>query len=297
MKAGRFIGCLLGTAVGDSLGAGGEGILDTPENVEIGPRYTDDTAMMIGVAESLIECHGFNPEHMMGRFVKNFEHEPWRGYASGPPRIFRWIRSGRRWDEGLDQEIFPEGSFGNGAAMRVAPIGLFYCDNPEELRSRAFQSGRLTHTHELALEGAALEACAVALALKITPPDFVPHEFLGRLIDFTRNEAYRKKLQTAGKLLSQHVSRREIISELGHGVEALHSVPTAIYSFLANRDFSSTVTYAVSLGGDTDTIGAMAGAIAGAGYGVDEIPAKWLNQLENRVFLEGLARRLWEIKS
>ena len=80
----KFVGSLVGTAVGDSLGSGGR-------------RYTDDTAMMIGVAESLVEKEGFDADHMTQVFVKNYYAEPWRGYGPGPPRIFEMMKSGLSW--------------------------------------------------------------------------------------------------------------------------------------------------------------------------------------------------------
>ena len=75
-------------------------------------------------------------------------------------------------------------------------------------------------------------------------------------------------------------------------------MPTAIYSFLAQPDsFIQAVLYAVSLGGDTDTIGAMTGAISGAYRGSEPIPNSWKGKLENRFYIEGLAERLWSLKS
>jgi len=75
-------------------------------------------------------------------------------------------------------------------------------------------------------------------------------------------------------------------------------VPTAIYSFLAHPDsFAGAVLYAISLGGDTDTLGAMTGAISGAYLGIESVPAGWRNKLENRLYIEELAEKLWGLKS
>ena len=92
------------------------------------------------------------------------------------------------------------------------------------------------------------------------------------------------------------MEKEEVAKSLGNGVEALHSVPTAVYSFLANPGFENAVGYAVGLGGDADTIGAMTGAIAGACYGLEGIPRHWLEKVENREYIEDLAKRLWETK-
>lgn len=285
----KFVGSLIGTAVGDSLGAGSEGFFGYREVREIGQRYTDDTAMMIGVAESLVENKGFNGEQMAKRFVENYYQEPWRGYGSTPPRIFRAIKSGISWQE-APQKVFPQGSYGNGAAMRIAPIGLFYYDDPEKLREMAYQTSRITHTHQLGMEGAALEALAVAFALNEEA------NFLEKLKDFTKVELYQRKLERIEKLLEKKEDKNEVVKELGNGIEAFNSVPTAIYSFSVNPRFEEALVYAVSLGGDSDTIGAMTGAIAGAWHGVEEIPKRWIAKLENREYIEKLAEKLWKIK-
>jgi len=88
-----------------------------------------------------------------------------------------------------------------------------------------------------------------------------------------------------------------VVAKLGTGGSSLESVPTAIYAFLSHRDFKSAVIYAVSLGGDADTIGAMTGAIAGAFYGIEGIPSQWRETVENGDHIEQLAKKLWEVQS
>lgn len=275
-------------AIGDSLGADWEGSFAPGRIKEIGAYYTDDTAMTIGVAQSLIECGGFNVEHMTEKFIENYEREPWRGYAMGPPTIFRMIKEQGVVKTELDKIFYPGGSFGNGSAMRVSPIGLFYHDSPLKLRKVASKSSKITHSHPLGVEGAVIEAYAVALALKEEP------DFIGKLIEFTVENSYKKKLELIRLLIDKKESNSEIVRKLGNGIEAFNSVPLAIYSFLANSSFEDSVVYAVESGGDTDTIAAMCGAIAGAKYGVEAIPDAWLEKLENRSYLEKLACDLWE---
>jgi len=65
---------------------------------------------------------------MAQTFIRNYEAEPWRGYGSGPPRIFQMIKAGEPWDRARSK-LYRGGSFGNGSSMRVAPIGLFYLTN------------------------------------------------------------------------------------------------------------------------------------------------------------------------
>lgn len=299
----KFSGSLIGTGVGDGLGASLEGwrMIDPAEVETLGEKrssliYTDDTHMMIGVAESLVKNKGFDGEHMTRRFIENYDLEPFRGYGPGPPRIFRMIENGEAWDKAAGK-LYGGGSYGNGSAMRIAPVGVFYYDDPLKLKEVAYKSSQITHTHELGREGAALQAFAVALATGTNPsPKFQFDKFLARLMDSIEHDIYKHKLKSIKKLCGEK-DRSRVVQELGHGIEAPNSVPTAIYSFLSHpHSFEEAVIYAISLGGDTDTIGAMTGAISGAYLGVEAIPPKWQDKLENREYIKGLADRLWQVK-
>lgn len=285
----KFVGCMVGCAVGDALGSS-FGVFHG--------RWTDDTHMMIGVAESLIAKKGFDGNHMAWAFIKNYEMEPWRGYASGPPQVFKWIKAGIPWNEASKRLFGGVGSYGNGAAMRVAPVGLLYHDDLEKLRSVAYAQSLITHAHELGIEGAVLQAFAIALATKEDPSKGLNvYTFLERLLGLTNSTVYREKLETALSLLKEKPNKHKIVERLGNTVEAYNSVPTAIYCFLCNhQSFEKAVAYAVSLGGDRDTIAAMTGAISGAYHGVKAIPEHWLNKLEKKAYIEKLAEDLWKLK-
>ena len=296
----KFFGALIGTGVGDSLGAPFEGWHEAKlEEIEaLAERrevltYTDDTHMMIGIAESLIKTGGFDGKDMAHTFIKNYELEPFRGYGPGPPRIFRLIRTGAAWDEAA-QGLYHSGSYGNGSAMRIAPVGVFYYDNPVMLREVAYKSSQITHAHQLGKEGAALQAYAIALATDLEPLEAFPQgDFLAKLINFAQSAVYQEKLGKIYQLIEE-LDKEEVIIELGNGIEAFNSVPTAIYSFLSQpHSFAQAVLHAISLGGDADTIGAMTGAISGAYLGFESIPTRWKDKLENRLYIEELAEKLW----
>ncbi|MEE9365847.1 MAG: ADP-ribosylglycohydrolase family protein [Dehalococcoidales bacterium] len=298
----KFLGAFIGTAVGDALGAPFEGYDHVePEEIEtVAERlpvltYTDDTHMMLGVAESLLRCRGFDGEDMAYTFARNYEQEPYRGYGPGPPRIFRMIRDGVPWVEAAER-LYRGGSFGNGSAMRAAPIGVVYRDNPETLRDVAYRSSQITHAHPLGREGAALQTYAIALATVLEPSsDFDRVEFLSKLINFTSEKVYREKLNKVGALMLQPDPEKAVL-ELGNGIEAFNSVPTAIYCFLSRPDsFAGAVFGAINLGGDTDTIGAMTGATSGAYLGVDAIIHRWRDKLENSRYIAELAGSLCNI--
>jgi poly(ADP-ribose) glycohydrolase ARH3 len=299
---GKFLGALVGTAVGDAVGSGFEwqraaelqAIEWAADRREL-LAYTDDTHMMIGTAESLVQKEGFDGEHMAHVFIRNYEMEPWRGYGPGPPNVFRMIRAGEDWNKAAEK-LYHGGSYGNGAAMRIAPVAVFYHNDLTMLREVAFRSSQITHSHVLGKEGAALQAYAIALAVgRESGKRFDSRGFLSRLDGLIQHETYRKKLEGLTMLLGEG-DKAKVVAEMGNTVEAFNSVPTAIYSFVSHPDsFREAILFAINLGGDTDTIAAMTGAISGAYLGVEAVPNKWRLKLENRLYIEELATVLYDI--
>lgn len=282
----KFRGCLMGVAVGDALGAPFEGALAvTPEGwrrvAEGDGRlpFTDDTHMTFGVAESLLANLGFDGEHMAETFVRDFDAEPWRGYGPGPPQVFDRLRQGVAWNEAGRSLFGGQGSFGNGAAMRVAPVGLFHMDDLDRVIDVARNTASITHAHELGMEGAGAQACAVALALR-SAPDLDAPFFIDSLLEHVEVTEMAAAVARVRAVVDDPTPD-EVARTIGNGIEALESVPAALAAFLANsRSFSDAVAFAVALGGDTDTIGSMTGALSGAFLGEDAIPKDWRNRVE-----------------
>jgi poly(ADP-ribose) glycohydrolase ARH3 len=297
----RFKGCLLGLALGDALGAPFEGSyhgsspvlsVDLPEVL----RYTDDTEMAIGVTESLISSVGFNPDDMALKFVDNYHS--YRGYGPGTTAILNMIRRGVSWGE-ANKKMFVNGSFGNGAAMRVAPLGLFYSNDAERLRKVVEEASSITHSHPLGKEGAVILAYAISLIL-IFGDKLQTFQFLDKLISFTCLEEYSEKLRSIKGLLLKQESIESVITTLGNSVLAHESVPTALYAFLCyGGEFKKTLEFCISLGGDTDTIGAMAGALSGCLIGTEFLPNDWLCKLEDaekgRQYISNISEELYKI--
>ncbi len=294
-----FRGCLAGLALGDALGAPFEG-LGPPlskgidaflKNLPTVLRYTDDSEMAMGVAESLARRGGFDPEHMARRFAENFD--PRRGYGPGTIAVLGMINKGIPWQD-ANRAVFPEGSFGNGAAMRAAPIGLFFAQDPEKLREVTFGVSSITHDHPLAKEGALLITHTVSGLLKGNSNAAILDELLYEI----ESEDYRKRLSTIREFLGHPVSIETVIERLGHSVLAHESAPTALYAFMREgEDYLRTIKYCVSLGGDTDTICAMAGALSGAKVGIEGIPPELIDRLENKDKILGLADELYRAAS
>jgi poly(ADP-ribose) glycohydrolase ARH3 len=296
----QFVGSMVGLAVGDAVGAPYEGLpsdlifecfgsreaLLSPPDVEV-LRYTDDTQMAIGVAEVLCQCGEIREELLTSAFAENYE--PHRGYGQGARQLIEAMAYGGDW-RALAQNLFPGGSFGNGAAMRVAPVGLVFCHDLDRVAEQARLSALPTHLHPLGIEGAVLLAVAVAQAATV---EFAPASFYDTLQRYAHEEEFLWQLSVASQLV-----RGDSVRTLGNSLEAHRSVVTAIACFTTEPDsYPRAVSRAIALGNDTDTIAAMAGAISGARLGSGAIPHEMLQKLENgpkgRDYLESLAVRLF----
>lgn len=291
----RRLGALLGTFVGDALGMPFEGAppLAAPEPLELTPArlgsgtYTDDTEMMIGLLEVLAAHGECDEEALAWRFLEG--HNPARGYGGGTLAVFALWRQGVPVGEAAAR-VFGGGSFGNGAAMRIAPVAAHFADDREALSREAARSARVTHAHPLGIEGAIVQAAAIAAAVRGEEP-------LASATSAAKLPTLKVPLERARAAIDQGWVPERVAAELGNGAEAHRSVPAAMVAAAA-PSFEEACTFAVQIGGDAAAIAAMAGAIAGALFGASAIPERWLSGLEDgirgRSHVEFLAARLWE---
>ena len=304
----KFRGTMLGCFLGDAFGSGFEGM--DPDlamfhmsilSKKFTRKYTDDTDMTFALAESVIQCRKINPEDIARQFSLHCDLS--RGYAIGTIRAVQALRTGLKWD-GVARIVFENGSFGNGAAMRVSPVGLFYHHDLEALQKAAMEQAKITHVHPLGQWGAVMQACSVALAvLQDAKERFKKEQTVISLREILWGGPieYIRALNKIDEMFSQgkRLQAREVVQTLGNGVEAHFSVPSACYIALAySPDFCDAIRAAISLGGDTDTIAGMVGAVVGAHVGEKGLPAEWIEQLENgprgRSFARNLAEGLFE---
>ncbi|MFK8002430.1 MAG: ADP-ribosylglycohydrolase family protein [Polyangiales bacterium] len=291
----RAEGALLGTMLGDALGRPFEGtpltsrprLVTAVQRRVIAPRawgYSDDAEMMLAVGDSIARLGAVDEAHIMETMASS--HEVARGYGKGTRAAFRVWRETGSWALS-SRALWPEGSRGNGAAVRMAPVAVLHRESSmATLRAAARRSAVPTHAHEEALAGAELVALGVWVALQgVTPTELL--EVLRLAAGGTAFNAPLRKLQVVH-------SPEEAIAGLGHDVFAIESVPLAIWAHCRHRSFEDAVMEAVSAGGDTDSIGAMTGALAGATYGVEAIPKAWAGALEThgRRRVQGLVRAL-----
>lgn len=290
MLEDRFVGSMLGLALADALGAKSEGggvgrLIWKAIGGEAGGllRWTDDTQMAVGLAESLVECKGLDPDRLAKRWADQMELM--RGYGPGTIMLLGLVKAGVDWRK-ANRSVFRDGSYGNGAAMRAAPLGLLYYRDLNELRSLTAQASTITHAHPLGVEGAVLIACAVAMALQGVVD-------LDALWEVCARDEFRGRLILAKNLLAGTPSETQVRRQLGNGISAHESAVTAVYAFCQfPDDFRGMMEFIIELGGDTDTIGAMAGGIFGAKNGVGALPPELLARLEQRSHIEQVARSL-----
>ena len=291
----RAGGALLGTFVGDALGMPFEGrghhVIPTAVEMVEARRgrgtYTDDTQMMIALAESLIERGRVEEQHLARAFLAAYD--PQRGYGGGTTQVFALWSAGAPVAEAAGQLFRGQGSRGNGAAMRIAPVAVCFREDPDRLRAEAARSARVTHAHPVGVDGAVVQAAAIGAALR-------DEDVLATARATARTEELRAGLEEVGLLLMARRDPGEVHARLGSSSDASESVCSAVYSALAHSTFEAAVRFAVRLGGDTDTVAAMAGAISGARHGARAIPRQWLDALEEgergRGHVEQLAARL-----
>lgn len=297
---------MAGTAVGDAVGAPLEG---APPQALAAARaavdralaraplpYTDDTQMALLLLEHVADAGGaVEPEGYVALLAERVE--PWRGYGAGMQLLVARWRAGLPWREAATS-VFPEGSFGNGAAMRVAPLGATCADDPARAAELARRQAEPTHAHPVGVDGAVAQARAAALAA--ARGRFGSDE-LAAVAETAASGELAAALADAAALATAALDDRAVghaADRLGAEVTADRSVPLALWIAARAGDVAETVVAAAAAGGDTDTIAAMAAAVraaaeaAAVGSGAAAVPARWLEAVEDGPALVARAEAL-----
>ncbi|HEY9246450.1 MAG TPA: ADP-ribosylglycohydrolase family protein, partial [Candidatus Methanoperedens sp.] len=277
----KYVGCMLGAGIGDALGKQNEG-LDRKYILKRGyikyygkapagcpgeklreGRYTDDTEQMIELAQSLIECNGFNISDFSEKITiwgANALNDPERKSLVGPSssKAIARLNSGMSWEySGSDIPSC-------GSAMRVAPIGLFYNDL-DDIEFKAALSSVPTHNSKGAIAGAVSVAVGVGCCLKNMDCGKIIKETCARASSYDADLA--KKIQLSFD--RRYDDPDEVFAQLGTSYMANETVPSAFFCFSGNyEDTEKAIIEAVNAGGDTDSIACITGALCGARNGV-----------------------------
>jgi ADP-ribosyl-[dinitrogen reductase] hydrolase len=288
----RYRGALLGLACGDAVGTAVEfkprGSF--PPLVDMhggGPfdllpgQWTDDTSMALCLADSLLECRGFDARDQMQRYLRW-----WRdGYRSSTGRCFdigntvrRALANFERTGEPYSGSTDP-GSAGNGSLMRLAPVPLYFARDRRVAIEMAAQSSKTTHGAETAVDACRYSAGLIVDALEGRSKERIlapTHMTLTPFIAEVANGSFKRK-------------RAEEIRGAGYVVASLEA---ALWAFHSTDDFRSGCLAAANLGDDADTTAAIYGQLAGAFYGEKGIPGEWRRQLAMSNEIRAIADRL-----
>lgn len=267
--AERALGAYLGLAVGDALGAPVEfmtareiecryGVLDRMVgggwlNLKPG-QVTDDTAMSLRLGGAIVSSGGWNLKAVCDAFVA------W--LHTKPVDVGNTCRRGivRYKSQGTTSKEFNEGDAGNGACMRLLPVALSTLGDDNALCRRVVEQCHITHNHPLS-DDAALAIGRMVHAL-----------LAGGGVKAVRREA--------NMLIERHKTFRFVPYRGLSTAYIVDTIQTVLHHYFRTDDFRDCLIGVVNQGGDADTAGAIAGMLAGATYGVSDIPAPWLKRLD-----------------
>jgi ADP-ribosylglycohydrolase len=268
-----------GLSVGDAFGQSFFGPADVIERrldaKELRPapwHWTDDTAMALSVVEVLRAHARIDRDALADAFARRYRAEPDRGYGGTAHGILQAIGRGEPWASAAGRVFDGQGSMGNGAAMRAAPIGAFFGADLDAVVENARLSAEPTHAHPDGHAGAIAVAVAAALA-----PSVAGDELLARVVERTPAGATRDGIEKAIALPFSY-DVRTAVAALGNGSLVISSdtVPFALWCAARHlHDFETALWTTVSGLGDRDTTCAIVGGIVAMAVGVEGIPETW----------------------
>ncbi len=339
----RVRGCLLGLAIGDALGAPLEGLSAQQIRVHYGQvvdyvdgarawkkkpyrwrmpgLYSDDTQQALALCDVLLEQRRVDPDRLAELYVELATPKgAYVGAHRGVGRSFRQVLADL--ERGVSPRLTGQVSAGIGAAMRIAPVALYFNGDPDGMFDSVMVASLMTHRDIRSLAGAMAVAHAVR---RLAAGALRNPSILLRLAADVAREEERIADRYADLVSSLDLHRRSLSRSIAH-VESLldlpreralaalveeanhHGaepacrratmgfppacIPTCLYLLMTTDSLEEALIEVVNLGGDTDTTGAILGALAGAYYGVATIPDRWLDGLQNHAAIDLRARAL-----
>lgn len=272
----RIQGCVVGAAVGDALGM----------SLEFGPKipsaalvrdmahgrlpagtFTDDTEMALALSDSLLAHQPLDPIDLANRFVAWFQcNPPDVGIHTG--NVLRQIAAGEPWDRVAENVLRKRpDSAGNGSVMRCWPVAVAHWNDLDLLISESRLQSRVTHPHPDCVESCVFVNSAIYYLFR----GMLPAEAVARAMT---HADLSPEMQEAIRSAPQR--HRETLKNSGW---VQHAVESVIWGMRSWDSFEETIVQVANLGNDADTSAAIAGALAGAAYGLSAIPERWLAEL------------------
>lgn len=297
----RYRGALLGLAVGNALGCQVEGqsaatiLSRVPDGVREIPvdesslPWDDDVAQALELAEELLEEGEFDQDAYLQRLVR-WMMENGRGIGIQTYRVLKLAQKGARGTEAARTVWEASGGYaaGNGAIMRCAPVALRWRTDPLRLVQDAGHSARVSH-YDPRCVWTTVATCAT-IAHGLAGTHWTLHELADGLEGAGAPEEVAEAVRRSAVADLADLDLGEPRS-MGYTVRTMTA---GLWAFLNATDFEGPLLQVVNAGGDTDTNGAVVGAVLGARFGARAIPDHWAESLYDRRALESLADRLWE---
>jgi len=297
----RYLGCLVGLAVGDALGAPIEfappgsfepltGMVSGGVfNLQCG-QYTDDTTMALCIAESILERRGFDPLDQLERFVRWYRE----GYHSSTGICFDIGNTTRASLQDFERTRQPFRSFGgergsNGAIMRLAPLALAFAGTPEEAIFYCGENAKTTHHYTECVDTCRLLGALIVGALLGNPKEVLLTPGYAPVAQLWSHTPF---IESVAAISSGSYKKKNPPAIRGGGL-SIETLEAALWAFHRTDTFKEGALLAVNLGDDADTTGSVYGQLAGAFYGLDAIPTKWQSNLWQLDTILGFAEKLY----
>ena len=307
MKKEKVVGGLVGVCVGDALGVPVEFV--SRDKLKLNPikdmvgygtynqppgTWSDDSSLTLCLAESL--CKGFNIHDIADKFIKWLFEGYWTPYDETFDVGNTTYIAISRLKSGIDPlDAGPKDEFsnGNGSLMRILPLS-FYVEkmNKEEQFEISHKVSRLTHGHLRSQMACGIYIQIAVNLLKGNSPEVAYEKAKEISLDYYSSEPYLHELRHFDRILKSDIRKLplDLIKSTGYVIDTLEA---ALWSFLNSKTFRDAVLTAVNLGGDTDTIGAVAGGLAGIYYGYSAIPESWVKKIARIDEIIELSERLF----
>ncbi len=297
----KYEGSLLGLAIGDALGVpvefktvgSFEPVSDFGDSNRLpAGHWSDDTAMALCLANSLIEKKSFDPTDQIEKYRKWLES----GYCSSTGEAIgvgqTILRALLTYRPGSDPYVAISSNYsdGNGSLMRLAPVPLYFRNNPEEAMRNAALSSKITHGSELCRDACRYYAGLIIGALNGVPKSELLSELYCPIPNFWKQNQLTEEIENIA-LGSFKQNDPPFIQGSGYVVKSMEA---ALWAFHTSETFEDGVLKAVNLGDDADTTGAIYGQLAGAYYGIDGIPKKWTDRVAKKEEILEVANELLE---
>jgi ADP-ribosylglycohydrolase len=278
-KRERTLQSLAGLSVGDAFG---EQFFTLPpltityRRIPEAPwAWTDDTHMALSIVEVLLTHGTINQNELVRHFASRFGQEPWRGYASGAQHLLTLYAQGADWRKEAPR-LFRGGSYGNGGAMRAAPIGAYFTSDPERAAVEARRSAAVTHAHPEGQAGAMAVAAAAAIVSSPIQPSGTA--LLREVLSYVPASRTREGIIEATRIDPDEHQRAIAVLGTGNKVAAFDTVPYCLWVVAYHApDFETALWTTVAGLGDRDTTCAIVGGIVAIRT---TVPAEWLERRE-----------------